>query len=142
MNLRGLDAINAAHGFSVTMVGILTVFLGLFGLFVVLSEMHKLILLWDNRSQFYSKLNSKLNFLKKKEPFPGYRLLKNCPSLVREEARQLYTLAKFIGNEFTLSQLLELAIKRRVAISSSTIKILKDKGIIISKGKGRFYWVE
>ncbi len=55
MSLRGLEAINSAHGWAITLVGIITVFLGLFGLFVILSELHKLILLWANRSGLFTK---------------------------------------------------------------------------------------
>jgi len=138
MSLRGLEAINSAHGLSVTVVGIITVFLGLFGLFVILSELHKVILLWENRSGLFTKFN----FFKNKKTFPGCGLLKNSPPSVIEEAKQLYILAKFIGEEFSLSQLLELAKKRNLAISKPTIKILIDNGIIIPIDKGRYYWRE
>ncbi len=56
MTIQGMDAIISANGFSITLVGMLTVFLGLFGLYVILSELHKIILIWDNRSGLFTNI--------------------------------------------------------------------------------------
>ncbi|GAB6887413.1 hypothetical protein JCM13304A_09110 [Desulfothermus okinawensis JCM 13304] len=138
MTIQGMDAIISANGFSITLVGMLTVFLGLFGLYVILSELHKIILIWDNRSGLFTNIF----FFKKKTPFPGFDQIKNNPPLIIEQAKQLYTLSKFVGEEFSLRRVLELAKKRGLDISKDSIKVLIETEIIVQIDSDRYYWID
>ncbi len=136
---KGIHVISSANGWAITVVGMLTVFLGLLGLFFLISQLHKIIILWDNKKGL---LNNIFYIPSKKEPFPGYNRLRDVSTRIKEESRHAYILAKFAGEQFSISSLLELAKKRDISISNECIKILLEKSIIIPLKKDIYYWNE
>lgn len=132
----GFSAISNANGWEITIVGMGTVFFALFLLFLILSNLHKVIVVWENKNNFLSRL------FKKTEPFPGYKLIKNEPYIILQQAHHAYLLYKLLNHEFYLTDLYDLAKKRGVEISDKCIKILLDKKIIIPLGRQKYMWNE
>ncbi len=99
--MYGLDAISANNGWAISVVGVSIVFTGLVLLSLSISRIHKLLDLWDNRSNIQ---------LFKKNPPPSTEPLPP-PFTEREKAlaRQFHLLIQTMDDHFSLQRLLRLA---------------------------------
>jgi hypothetical protein len=136
--LFGLEAINNNNGWEYALLGICIVFSGLVILSLVISQLHKLLNVWDNRASLFEALKSR----PKAVPSPGEsetRPARLSESLV-EITRQYGMLVDRIGEPFALPKLLTLAEKSGLHRPHATINELLQAGIIVPDETGYYLW--
>lgn len=136
--LLGLKAISAQNGWEFALLGICIVFSGLVLLSLVLSQMHKLLHLWENRSSIGQRLKERL---KSDAAVAGSETKK--PELISdliESKRQYQLLVERIGEPFALPRLLRLAKRSGLNRPHATINELLQASIILPDGSGYYTW--
>ena len=119
----GLEAIIAHDGLSISVIGILIVFVSLVLLSFTVSRIHKLIGLWDKKNQ--------------KTP-PVSEL--TVPQNVQRASRQFKLLIEWIGEPFPLPKLLDLSEKCGLSHPHSTINKFIKCELIIPAENGYYVW--
>ncbi len=130
--MYGIDAINAADGWSMALVGALIVFSGLVMLSFVISRLHMLV-----------------NFFEKSEPSsnqPGTSngqavvLSSKWPTDIREQLKLYQPVIDELDPSFSLTELYALANKNNLPHPHLTISEFRRSGILVSFGEGIFSW--
>ncbi len=132
----GIDNITNNNGWAMAVVGATTVFLGLVVLSFVISQIHKILELWENRGKY-------LNGGKKKTPpekiegpvYQEHRLptAKELVSIYRPLVEQL-------KEPFELIQLFEKTKEMDLPHPHLSIKCLQEADILVGQGDGTFTW--
>ncbi len=135
--MNGLEAIVYHNGFSMAAVGISIVFTALVALSIIIAQLHKLLLVWDNRKALIQKLRGKRNASEAaKAPEPDVSDFHN----IHEEARQFNILIQVMGEPFSLPELIYLAETRGIRHPHATAAHLITKGLVFPDNKGFFLW--
>ena len=130
----GLANISANNGWIMAVVGGSIVFSGLVILSVAISQLHKILGVWDGRKNWFNKEDPEI---------------RSAPEVVIEVAisedmqpavRNLKLLTQRIGEPFSLPKLLVLSEKFGLARPHSTINRLLTSKIIVPDGNGYFKW--
>jgi hypothetical protein len=137
--LYGLEAINANNGWAISALGISIVFTGLTLLSLSISQIHKILDFWENRSDFFDRIKS----ARKNEK-------KTCPPLSTEfrsldmakTVMEYKLLTDRTGVPFSLPRVLKMAKKSGLHRPHSSINELLKAGLILPDGDGFFYWNE
>lgn len=132
--MYGFKAISAQNGWEYAFVGICIVFSGLVLLSCFLSQLHKLLSLWENRSSIGQRLKERL----KSDP-PVTDKQELISDLI-ESKRQYRLLVERIGEPFALPRLLRLAKRSGLSRPYATINELLQAGVIHPEGTGYFIW--
>jgi len=132
--LYGLEAINAQNGWSMALVGITIVFTGLVALSFAISQLKKLIELWENRD----KLTGKNGMVNENVGTEGIELPDHWPEDIHEAAGLYEPLFKKLGDPFPLADLYKLSEENNYPHPHLTIKRLRDAQILIQVGDGNF----
>jgi hypothetical protein len=136
--LLGIKAISAQNGWEYALLGVCIVFSGLILLSFVLSQLHKLLSLWENRSSIGQQLKDRL---KKEAPFEETEDKKpELSSDLLESKLHFQMLVERIGYPFALPKLLRLAEKSGLQRPHATINELLKAGIILPDKNGYFTW--
>ena len=130
--MTGLEAISANNGWAMAAVGGSIVFSGLVILSFTISQLHKVLALWDRRHTLFRKKESQAP-------------LKEMPTIqitgdVQEIIRDYKLLTRRIGDPIALPKLLDIAAKCGLARPHSTINMLVTSKIMIPDGKGFYRW--
>ncbi|SMC51522.1 Oxaloacetate decarboxylase, gamma chain [Desulfocicer vacuolatum DSM 3385] len=125
--MYGLDAINAYNGWAISVVGVTIVFTGLVTLSMAISQLHKLLDLWENRKE--------LSLFKKKSPATDQPLVAFTPGQ-KESSRQFKLLAETLNDHFSLPRLLKLAQISGIDHPHATLATLLEADIIVSDTQG------
>jgi hypothetical protein len=136
--LSGFEAISANNGWEYALLGVSIVFSGLVILSFVISQLHKLLTLWDNRESVIRtfKTRSRSSDVPNKE---DAEIREEPKSLV--EAREQYRmLVDRIGEPFSLPKLLRLAEKSGLYRPHATINDLIQAGVILPDETGYYIW--
>lgn len=136
--MTGLEAIAAHNGWNIAIVGVTIVFSGLTLLAIVISQLHKVLDLWENRG----KLRGTCEIPPPGADREGEIDLSRLPIApdTEESARQVRMLADRIGEPFSLPRLLESAETCGLMRPHSTLNELIEAEIIIPDGKGYYLW--
>ena len=137
--LYGLEAINAHNGWAISVVGVTIVFTGLVALSVLISQLHKLVSLYDNPGRI-----TKLFALKSKSAAKTATPKKH---LVLTEAqkkicRQYNLLAQTMDDVISLPKLLRMAELSGLKDPHVNISFLLKSGILCADDQGYFRWDE
>jgi len=129
----GIENITSNNGWAMAVVGATTVFLGLAVLSFVISQIHKILELWENRNQ---KQAQPAQPPKKKEPaFREQRL----PTA--QELCSIYRpLVEQLKEPFQLIQLFEKTKEMDLPHAHLSIKCLQETDILVAQGDGTFIW--
>ena len=137
--MYGLEAISAHNGWAMTFLGISIVFAGLVFLSLFVSQIHKVLIIWDKRNEHFQRIK---RLLKKNgdqdQTAPDPVLTQG----IKDSARQCKLLSKWIGEPFSLPRLIDLAEKTGMSHPYSVVNDLLRTGLIIPDGKGFYYWKE
>jgi len=135
--VKGLEAIAFHNGWAISAVGISIVFTGLTLLALIISQLHKVLKLWDERGMYYERLK---NMGQKEETtaMPDFPL----PQNMEESARQFKLLTERMEDPFSLPELLKLSEKCGLSHPHSTMNALLRSKRIVPDGKGYFHWNE
>ena len=132
----GLEAIIAHDGLSISVIGILIVFVSLVLLSFTVSRIHKLIELWDKKNTSYQRVKKSQQ---KDQKTPSVSDLAISQD-VRRASRQFKLLIEWIGEPFPLPKLLDLSEKCGLSRPHSTINEFIKCKLIIPAENGYYVW--
>ena len=132
----GIDNITHNNGWALAVVGASTVFMGLVVLSFVISQIHKILELWENRGTYLS--GGKKQTPSEKIERPAYQephlpTAKELVSIYRPLVEQLKA-------PFQLVQLFEKTKKMDLPHPHLSIKCLQEADILVARGDGTFTW--
>lgn len=133
--MYGLEAINANNGWSMAVLGATIVFLGLVALTFAISQLHKLIDVWENRTVDKKRSAEPIAAAAGRPQHPKY-----CPDNIQDVAAIYEPLAAELGATFKLSALYALSQQYDFPHPHITISRLKDANILVPEGEGVFSW--
>jgi len=136
--LFGLKAISANNGWQYALVGISIVFSGLVILSFVISQLHKVLLLWDDRAAILQAIKEKRRTPSPAtgaEPPPA-----ETATNLAEAKRQYRMIVERMGEPFALPKLLRLAEKSGLNRPHATLNDLLQAGVIRPDETGYYTW--
>ena len=135
----GFENITNNNGWAMAAVGASIVFSGLVVLSFVISQMHKILALWEEREKIFArfKKSRSIRAAEKIEAsvYPE-RQFPSADDLVEDYA----PLIEELNKPFALSQLFEAAIQKDLPHPHLSIQRLKEAGILVAGGDGTFSW--
>ena len=132
----GLEAIIAHDGLGISVIGISIVFVSLVLLSFAVSQIHKLIELWDKKNTSYQRVKKSQQ---KDQKTPSVSDLA-IPQDVQKASRQFKLLIEWIGEPFPLPKLLDLSGKCGLSSPHSTINEFIKCELIIPAENGYYVW--
>ena len=137
--MYGIENITANNGWAMAVVGASIVFTGLVALTVVISQIHKLLELWDEREKYLQRFKRQSPIQEEeKAEAPDHRE-HHAPSL--DELTATYgPLVEQLEEPFELSQLFEIAKNKDLPHPHLSIKQLREAEILIANEDGTFTW--
>lgn len=137
--MYGFENISANNGWAMAVIGATIVFAGLVVLSFVISQIHKVLGLWDKRGLLKErpkKATARSQAQKIQEPAYKVHHLPSVNDLI-----SIYRpLAGQLEEPFELTQLFEIANKMDLAHPHLSIKQLWDAGVLVAQGDGSFIW--
>ena len=120
-------------------VGASIVFLGLVVLSFVISQVHKILKLWEQRDKLLNRHQKQAQIEEPKTikaPVPMQRHLPTVSDLT-----SIYRpLAEQLKQPFDLTQLFEISKKMDLPHPHLSIKYLQQAGVLVPQGDGTFTW--
>ncbi len=132
----GFEAIIAHDGLGISVIGISIVFVSLVLLSFAVSQIHKLIELWDKKKTSYQRVKKSQQ---KDQKTPSVSDL-TVPQDVQRASRQFKLLIEWIGEPFPLPKLLDLSEKCGLSRPHSTINEFIKCELIIPDENGYYIW--
>ena len=135
----GIENITNNNGWAMAAVGATIVFSGLVVLSFVISQIHKILQLWEDRENL-------LDRFKKKAPVEDAEVY---DTLIYEErhlpklddlVRDYGPLAEKLQEPFKLSELFEIANQADMPHPHLSIQRLQEADILVAQGDGTFIW--
>lgn len=136
--MLGFEAISTNNGWEYALVGITIVFCGLVILSFVISQLHKLLGLWENRASFMETLKARRREIG--AAAPGETRPVEYSSTLAEAKLQYAMLVDRIGQPFSLPKLLKQAEKSGLYRPHATINDLLQAGILLPDETGYYTW--
>ncbi len=137
--LYGLDAINAHNGWAISVVGITIVFTGLVSLSALISQLHKLVTLYENPGRIKKLFASTPKSVAKAAPLKKPLTLTEAQKQI---CRQYHLLAQTMDDVISLPKLLRMAQISGLEDPHVNITILLKSGILCADEQGFFSWDE
>lgn len=142
--MTGIEAILYHNGFDMAVVGVSIVFTALVTLSLIISQLHKLLLMWDDRRTYISKARRLFSLskpkrgraLKKEEKKSGVKYFAD----IEVSSRQFNILIQWMGEPFSLPELIRIAELLGIEHPYSTVSRLIESNLIIPDQKGFFLW--
>lgn len=137
--MYGFENITANNGWAMAFVGATIVFLGLVVLSLVISQIHKILNLWEKRDELFARSKDK--------PRPGEAQTVAGPVYKQrrlptvEELVSIYRpLVEQLKEPFDLVQLYEISNKMDLPHPNLSINRLREAQILIAQDDGTFTW--
>ena len=134
--MYGLEAINAHNGWAISAVGITIVFLGLVVLSLVISQLHKVLALYENPQKIKDWFSRK----SLETPSETTVALLVLTEEQKEISKQFALLVSTLDAHFSLPRLLDLSRISGVKDCHSNLNILLKSAIIFPDNEGFFCW--
>jgi hypothetical protein len=129
----GIENITSNNGWAMAVVGATTVFIGLAVLSFIISQIHKILELWENRNQ---KRAQPARAPKEKEPVVREQRLPTA-----QELCSIYRpLVEQLKEPFELIQLFEKTKEMDLPHAHLSIKCLQEADVLVAQGDGTFIW--
>jgi hypothetical protein len=137
--LFGFENISANNGWAMAVVGASIVFLGLVVLSFVISQVHKILKLWEQRDEFFDRNKKQAKIEETKTVKAPVSRQPRLPSA--KELTSIYRpLVEQLKQPFELIQLFEISHKMDLPHPHLSIKYLQEAGVLIPQGDGTFTW--
>jgi hypothetical protein len=136
--LYGFEAITAHNGWAMAIAGASIVFSGLVILSLAISQLHKLLTIWENKGNFFNR--NKRTSVNATEEVLDLNLPVRFPSDINEAARLYHPLVEKLGQPFQLVQLYEVSRKKGFPHPHLTISLLRQAKVLVPEGDGVFFW--
>lgn len=138
-HLYGLESINASNGWAISIVGISIVFSGLVSLSLVISQLYKVLALYEDPSKITAFFKSKKS--KKVDEKEGEKIITIVLTRSQKETvKQFALLARTLDDHFSLPRLLHLAQISGIKDPYPSLNILLKMRIVESDENGFFMW--
>jgi len=137
--LYGLEAINAHNGWAISVVGVTIVFSGLVALSALISQLHKLVTLYDNPEIIKKLFTRKSESAAKAGTPKKYMVLTEAQKQV---CQQYSLLAQTMDDVISLPKLLRMAELSGLKEPHANINLLIKSGILCADEQGYFTWDE
>ena len=135
----GIDNITNNNGWAMAVVGATTVFLGLVVLSFVISQIHKILELWENRGKKLNGNQKQAQLDNLPKPVPPVNKGKYLPT--PSELTSIYRpLVEQLKEPFQLIQLFEKTQEMNLPHPHLSIKSLQEADILVAQGDGTFIW--
>ena len=134
--MYGLQAISAQNGWAMAITGALIVMTGLSVLSLAISQLYKLVALFEKKE----KQEQKVEKASDKEPEDQIKLLDFPLADLRLAADQYKPLTSELGESFELGVLFKLFQECNLPHPHLTIRSFRESGILVPVGEGRFTW--
>lgn len=135
--MYGLEAINANNGWAISVVGISIVFTGLILLSLVISQLHKVLALYENPGKIKE-------WFTRETPLAEGLQTSSPVMVIQEEqkgiAKQFSLLVRTMEDHFSLPRLLHLAQISGIKNPHSNLNLLLKSAIIFPDNQGFFCW--
>ena len=137
--MYGFHAISTHNGWAMAIAGILIVFSGLVVLSTAISQIHKILLFFENKYAGFRN-NNQIQENDEPEEQPESALPTIFPTELDEIACLYQPLIKEIGETFYLSDLYQIAKENNFPHPHITFTAFRDAKILIPYGDGVFSW--
>ena len=135
----GFENITANNGWAMAVVGASIVFLGLVILSFVISQVHKILNLWEQRNEFLNRYKKQTQIEEPKTIKTPVPVQRHLPSV--KELTSIYRpLVEQLKQPFELIQLFEISNKMDLPHPHLSIKYLQTAGVLVPQGDGMFTW--
>lgn len=134
--MYGLEAIQANNGWAMAVTGAFIVMIGLAVLSFIISQLHRIIELFDVLSDRKSK---KLNAPKQTVGLEPQAALPPLSDL-NETMNRFKPFTREIGDPFDLAALFQIFIHHDDPHPHLTIRSLREQGYLVPDGSGLFTW--
>ena len=134
--MYGLEAISANNGWAMAIIGPLIVMSGLIILSIIISQLHKLVAIFDKKDKQTTEPPSKSK-VKSKDEISVPKIL---PNDILETAKIYQMLIDKLEQPFELRDLYQVAEQNNFPHPILTVSRLRDAGILISEDEGLFIW--
>jgi len=142
--MTGIDAIVHHNGFAMAAVGITIVFTALVTLSLIISQLHRLLLIWDDRRTYVEKVRNIFSAARPTEARPpqvdeeilGIHYFDD----INESSRQFQILIQAMGEPFPLPELIRIAQSFGIEHAHSTVSHLIVSNFIVADGNGFYHW--
>ncbi len=137
--MYGFHAISVHNGWAMAIAGALIVFCGLVVLSSVISQIHKILLFFENKYASFRN-NNQIQENEAPDEQPDSDLSKDFPTDLDKIAHLYSPLIEEIGDTFYLSDLYEIAKDKNFPHPHITLTAFRDAKILIPHGDGVFSW--
>ena len=137
--MYGFHAISVHNGWAMAIAGALIVFSGLVVLSSVISQIHKILLFFENKYASFRN-NNQIQENEAPDEQPDSDLSKDFPTDLDKIAHLYNPLIEEIGDTFYLSDLYEIAKKKNFPHPHITLTAFRDAKILTPHGDGVFSW--
>ncbi len=134
--MYGLEAISANNGWAMAITGPLIVMSGLTILAIIISQLHKVVAIFDKKAKQATEPAAKSKVKKKDE----ISVPKKLPNDIFETAKIYQMLIDKLEQPFELNDLYKIAEKNSFPHPILTVGRLRDAGILMNEGEGLFVW--
>ena len=135
--MKGFEAIAFFNGWRIAGIGVFIVFTALVTLSFVISQLHKLLIVWENKDEY---IKNAMQLFAKKEKVSVRPKMRASQSF-NESARQFNLLIKSLRDPFfSLPRLIMLAKKVDIGHPHATVNDLIQAKLIVPDDKGYYYW--
>jgi hypothetical protein len=135
--LYGFEAITVHNGWAMALAGALIVFSGLVVLSLAISQIHKILALFEKEEK---EVDFQQDLKAPKEDKPLISLPKQLPADINEIARLYQPLIDELAETFYLADLYEISRKNKFPHPHITITAFRESEILIPYGEGVFTW--
>jgi len=132
----GLEAIKAYNGWAMAITGAVIVMIGLTILSFIISQLHRIIDIVDNRNNRKAKKNS----ARSQTAVPETKAVMTPLSDLSETMNRFKPLTQKAGDTFDLAALFQIFIHHDDPHPHLTIRSLREQGFLIPAGEGLFSW--
>ena len=130
--MYGLEAISAYNGWAMAIIGPLIVMSGLTILAIIISQLHKLVALFDKKAKQTTEPP-----IKSKDEISAPNIF---PNDILKTAKIYQVLIDKLEQPFELSDLYQVAVQNNFPHPILTVSRLRDAGILIRESEGLFIW--
>ncbi len=130
--MYGLEAISAYNGWAMAIIGPLIVMSGLIILSIIISQLHKVVDIFDKKAKQTAEPP-----IKSKNEISVPKIL---PNDILETAKIYQMLIDKLEQPFELRNLYQVAEQNNFPHPILTVNRLRGAGILISEGEGLFIW--
>ena len=135
----GVENITNNNGWAMAAVGASIVFLGLVVLSFAISQIHKILKLWEDREKYLERYKKKPPAVAERERDAQDYQQRRLPAL-GELVNMYRPLVEKLQEPFKLPQLFEIANKMDLPHPHLSIQRLQEADILVAQGDGTFTW--